>query len=289
MNRPAILIILLLTLTVVVYAQDTLYFAANNKRVAIKDSALTYRIFTPDQIRKGNVIESVYFKTGKIKSTCSLLLQFKKNANKTIIESYTSGKISWNDPGMEKYIEKLKDGTYKEWYENGQLMKEIEYKEGKMNGHYTSYWENGQIKRMEFFDNIKSVKGKCFDQNGNEIRHTAMEQVPEFPGGSESLMRFLTQNIKYPIVMQEEKIQGIVVAQFVVGKDGSLSDIKIIRSLHPAGDKEALRVISLMPNWKSGIQEDEPVSVRYTLPISFRMTESNHTDPFGTPNINGHF
>jgi len=289
MNRQAILILILLTVAVVVHAQDTLYFDTNNKRLASLDSASSYRIYTTDNIREGNLIERVYSKSGKMESSCSLLLQFAMNANKAMVEAYTSGKISWNDPRMEKQIEYLKDGIYKEWYENGQLRKEIEYKEGKMNGHYISYWENGQIKREEYIGSDKSVGGKCFDQFGNEIKYTPMEQMPEFPGGEVMLIRFMCNNIKYPIVMQVSNVQGKVVAQFVVGKDGSLSDIRIKRSIHPAGDKEALRIISLMPKWKPGIKEDEPVSVTYILPIVFKITDINNIDPFGTRNANGYF
>lgn len=289
MNRQAILILVLLAVTVVVSAQDTLYYNTNNKRVTSMDSASTYRIYTMDKIREGILNESVYFKSGNLKSTCSLILQFKKDAKKAIIESYNSGKVSWNDPSIEKHMLKLIDGTYNEWYENGQVRKEVEYKEGKMNGHYTSYWENGQIKRVEFFDSIKSVEGKCFDPNGKEIKHTPIAQMPEFPGGVDNLMSFLSQNIKYPIDMMEDKVQGKVIAQFTVGKDGSLSDIKIARSLHPAGDKEAIRVISIMPKWTPGIKEDELVSVRYTLPINFRMMKSDNVEPFRTRNANRQF
>ncbi len=270
MNWQATLIFLLLTVTIFVRGQDTLYFDAKNKRVLSMDSASSYKIYTPDKIRNGNLIEIVYSKTGKIISSSSLYLKFKKNANKALIESYTSGKITWNDPSIEEYIERIKDGTYKEWYENGQLWKEIEYKEGKMNGHYISYWENGQIKREEFMGGAKLVVGKCFDHDGNEIKHTPMVQMPEFPGGEEKLMDFLSQNIQYPIVMMDEKVQGRVFTKFTVGKDGSLSNIIILHSIHSAGDEEAVRVIKLMPNWKPGILEGEPVSTAYILPIMFR-------------------
>lgn len=287
MKKNTNLMVLLLFMAVAVYGQDTLFFDANNKKIETKESASSYRISIPDTNRKGDVIEITYFKSGKIKSHQPMILQFKKNTDKAIIESYTSGKVAWKDPSMKKHIERVKDGTYKEWYENGQLRKEVEYKDGKMNGLYTSYWENGQIKRKEYLGSDKSIEGKCFDQEGKEIKHTPMEQMPEFPGGIDKLILFLGQNIRYPVPMMENKIQGKVIAQFIVSKDGSLSDIKIIRSIHPAGDKEAIRVISLMPTWKPGIQEDETVSVKYTLPIKFTLTEDNiNADPFATPKAN---
>ena len=287
MKKHTNLISLLLFMAVAAHGQDTLFFDVNNKRIGLMESAFSYRICIPDTTHRGNVTETTYWKSGKIKSYQPLILQFKKNIDKAIIESYTSGKIAWNDSSLEKYIERLKDGICKEWYENGQLRKEVEYKEGKHNGLYISYWENGQVRRKEQFGNEKYVEGKCYDRDGNEIKHTPMEQMPEFPGGAEGVFSFLKQNIRYPVVMMESKIQGKVIVQFIVKKDGSLSDIKIIRSIHPAGDREAIRVISLMPKWKPGIQEDEPVSVRYTLPIKFQMKEDNiPIDPFATRNAN---
>jgi TonB family protein len=289
MQMKATLIFLLFTVTNFVRAQDTLYFDVKNKRVISMDSASSYKIYTPDKNRKGNLIEITYSKMGKIKSSCSLYLKFKRNANKAIVESYTSGKITWNDPSIQEYVEKINDGTYKAWYENGNLYKEIEYKEGKMNGHYISYWENGQIKREEFIGGDKLVEGKCFDYDGNEIKHTPMEQMPEFPGGEEKLMDFLSQNIEYPIVMRDEKVQGTVFVKFTVGKDGSLFNIRIFRSLHFAGDEEAIRVIKLMPNWKPAILEGEPVSSTCFLPITFKLTEKYKTFPFRRQNINSQF
>lgn len=280
MNRQAILILVLLAVTVIAYAQDTLYFDANNKRVATLDSASSYRIYTMDNIREGNLIERVYSKSGKLQSSCSLLLQFTMNANKDIIEAYTSGKIPWYDPRMERNIESLRDGTFKEWYENGQLRKEIEYKEGKMNGHYISYWENGQIKREEYVGRDKLIEGKCFDQLGNLLKYSPLEQMPEFPGGEQMLLKFLCDNVKYPATMHELGIQGKVIVQFAVEKDGSLSDIKILLKLHPAGDKEAIRIISIMPKWKPGIKEDEPAATTYILPINFILQQMNNTDQF---------
>ena len=288
MKRPVIIFLLLLTATVVVRAQDTLYYAANYKRIPTMDSALIYKVYTPDPNRNGNLIETVYFKTGEVLSACSIFFQFKKDANRVVVDSYSSGKISWKNPILEECIERLKDGTYKEWYKSGQLKKNVEYKEGKMNGNYTSFWENGKIKRVEIFDSDKSVEGKCFDQNGKEIKYTVMEQMPEFPGGSERFMKFMIQNLKYPGQMMKEEVQGMVIAQFVVGEDGSLSDIKIIRSLHPALDEEAMRVISKMPNWKPGAVEGEPVSVRVTLPVSFILKGKNNSDFWGTENDNGY-
>ena len=99
-----------------------------------------------------------------------------------------------------------------------------------------------------------------------------VEQMPEFPnGGMAGLMQFLSKNIKYPTIAQENGTQGRVTVQFVVNKDGSIVDAKVIRGVDPYLDKEALRVIGTMPKWKPGMQRGKPVRVKYTVPVMFRL------------------
>ncbi len=99
-----------------------------------------------------------------------------------------------------------------------------------------------------------------------------VEQMPEYPnGGMAGLMQFLSKNIKYPTIAQENGTQGRVTVQFVVNKDGSIVDAKVLRGVDPYLDKEALRVINSMPKWKPGMQRGKPVRVKYTVPVMFRL------------------
>ncbi len=98
-----------------------------------------------------------------------------------------------------------------------------------------------------------------------------IEEMPQFPGGLSALMRYLGRNIKYPEVAYSNGIQGCVMCQFLVNEDGSISDEMIVRGIDPDLDKEALRVISSMPNWVPGKLHGKPVRVRYTLPVMFRL------------------
>ena len=84
-------------------------------------------------------------------------------------------------------------------------------------------------------------------------------------------MRFLNKNIKYPTIAQENGIQGRVILQFVVNKDGSIVDVVVARSVDPYLDKEAVRVVNMMPKWKPGKQRGKPVRVKFTLPVTFRL------------------
>lgn len=99
-----------------------------------------------------------------------------------------------------------------------------------------------------------------------------VEQMPEFPnGGMAGLMQYLSKNIKYPTIAQEYGTQGRVTVQFVVNRDGSIVDAKVLRGVDPYLDKEAIRVISSMPKWKPGMQRGKAVRVKYTVPVMFRL------------------
>ena len=100
-----------------------------------------------------------------------------------------------------------------------------------------------------------------------------VKEMPEFPGGQAALMSFIAKSIKYPVVAQENGIQGRVTCSFVVNKDGSIVDAEVIRGIDPSLDKEALRVINTMPKWKPGKQRGKPVRVKFTVPINFRLNQ----------------
>ncbi|MDR0232842.1 MAG: TonB family protein [Dysgonamonadaceae bacterium] len=102
---------------------------------------------------------------------------------------------------------------------------------------------------------------------------THVEQMPSFPGGDKAMMEFLGKNIKYPVIAQEQGIQGMVVLRFVVGKNGEVSDVTVLRSLDPSCDKEAIRVVKSMPRWIPGKQNGNPVLVYYTLPVRFTLQQ----------------
>ena len=100
-----------------------------------------------------------------------------------------------------------------------------------------------------------------------------VERQPYFPGGQQALLEFLRENVKYPEQARKDSIEGRVVLSFVVETDGSITEPKVVRSLHPLLDAEALRVIKLMPKWEPGYQGDSLVRVKYNLPVTFKMGE----------------
>ena len=98
-----------------------------------------------------------------------------------------------------------------------------------------------------------------------------VEEMPSFPGGNGALMSYLNSNVKYPVVAQENGVQGRVIISFVVERDGSISDVKVARSVDPSLDREAQRVVKSMPRWTPGKQNGQTVRVKYTVPVVFRL------------------
>lgn len=98
-----------------------------------------------------------------------------------------------------------------------------------------------------------------------------VEQMPEYPGGQEELMKFLQTNVKYPKEATDKGIQGRVLVQFIVKSDGTIADAEVVRKAHPLLDAEALRVVKSMPKWKPGMQNGKVVNVKYVIPVTFRL------------------
>lgn len=105
----------------------------------------------------------------------------------------------------------------------------------------------------------------------NPLNFHVMEELPQFPGGAVEMMKWLTKNLKYPENAQRRKKQGKVVVQFDININGKISDIKVIQSVDPQLDHEALRVIRMMPDWKPGVQNDKPCRTRVVIPVWFRL------------------
>ncbi len=110
------------------------------------------------------------------------------------------------------------------------------------------------------------------EEEEEEVVFVIVEDMPEFPGGQQALFKYLSDNVKYPTIAQENGIQGRVICQFVVNKDGNIVDVEVVRSGgDPSLDKEAIRVIKSMPKWKPGKQRGKAVRVKYTVPVNFRL------------------
>ena len=140
--------------------------------------------------------------------------------------------------------------------------------------------QRGQAVRVQYTLPVMfSLNGKTdeIQQHQVEIKpnekgiYNIVEEPASFPGGMANCLKFLSENVKYPEDCKKEGIQGRVIAQFIIDKDGSIKDVKIVRGVHPSLDKESIRVIESMPKWTPGKVKGEPVKCQYTLPIAFKI------------------
>lgn len=123
--------------------------------------------------------------------------------------------------------------------------------------------QDDKVISIPFYDEIEIVPGKIYDN---------VEHMPEFPGGQVACMKFISSHYEYPKECRTNNIQGTVVVQFVVSPNGAISNIEVIKSVHPLMDAEAVRIIKAMPRWNPGTIRDTPVSVLYKMPIYFRLS-----------------
>jgi len=223
------------------FGQDTTFFDGKRNKVLDKQNAEYYEVVLHDNIDTNRAKVITYFISGKIESESN----FSDLKNKKL------------------------DGKYREYFNNGQIRKDIDYKNNLYNGQFLTYWPNGKPKRVDIYENDKLISGKCLDSIGNEIEYYAYEIMPEFPGGELALRKYLMISVKYPEIARENGIQGKVYVKFIVNTDGSISNVLIDRGVDSSLDKEALRVVRNMPKWIPGQQDGIKVRVSYIVPINF--------------------
>ena len=140
--------------------------------------------------------------------------------------------------------------------------------------------QRGQAVRVQYTLPVMfSLNGKIDEMQQHQVNmkpnekgiYNLVEEPASFPGGMANCLKFLSENVKYPEDCKKEGIQGRVIAQFIIDKDGSIKDVKIVRGVHPSLDKESIRVIESMPKWTPGKVKGEPVKCQYTLPIAFKI------------------
>ena len=112
---------------------------------------------------------------------------------------------------------------------------------------------------------------EAVDMYNEPLDYRVVEDLPQFPGGAVEFMKWLTKNLKYPATAQQRKVQGRVVAQFIVNTDGSVSDIQVVERLSAECDREALRVLRMMPKWQPGLMNAKPCRTKVGIPIVFKL------------------
>ena len=237
-----LIILIHLLLLINSFGQERMYFDNDWNKMTDSINAVYYKdiIHQPEN----RIIERVYFINGQIKSEIEFVLNSEEK--------------------------KERDGKSSFWYESGELKNEIFFKNGKKEGLLLSFWKDGTIKRKDVYKNNKLKKGSCFNEKGEKIKYYKFEIMPEFPGGKRELTSFIKKNLRYPSISNQYKIGGKVILEFKVDKLGFIQNIIVKTGVNVEIDNEAIRIIKAMPRWKPGLQDGNPVSVKYRLPILFQ-------------------
>jgi TonB family protein len=167
------------------------------------------------------------------------------------------------------------NGYYKGYYPDfGSVEEQGQVKEGKMEGEWKGFDKTMKINFIESYEGGILTKGTATDSLGISQTYTKLrEKTPEFNGGIKAFYKYLSETIEYPMDARENNIQGTVMLGFVVEKDGSVSDVKIDKSVSRNIDKEAVRVLTKSPHWIPASQYGRNVQCAYTVPISFALSD----------------
>ena len=118
---------------------------------------------------------------------------------------------------------------------------------------------------------VLAQKTVVSQKDQKEDPFNVVEDMPAFPGGMEAMIQFISSNIKYPADAKKQKVDGRVLVNFVIEKDGSITEVKVVKPTFPSLDAEAIRVVKAMPKWKPGYQRGQAVRVQFTMPINFSL------------------
>lgn len=167
--------------------------------------------------------------------------------------------------------ELVKDGVGHVIETDSHLTEEGDYQNGMREGKWKFKRLKNEVSSEEIYKNGKFISGITINADGSTVPYLTLESLPEFKGGITAFNHYLSKNIQYPLDAQRQGITGKVFVSFVIEADGTMTDIKLLKSLHPSLDREALRIIRRSPKWKPGYQHGIPVRVVFTQPIAFNL------------------
>ena len=131
--------------------------------------------------------------------------------------------------------------------------------------------QSTRINEQDGGENTAAQSPVAVNEDDNPLHFRIVEQLPEYPGGMVAFMKWITSNLRYPLMAQRQHIEGKVVVSFIINKDGSISGAKVEHSVNPLLDQEALRVVRLMPKWKPGLEKNKPCRTLFAIPINFKL------------------
>ncbi|MEJ8757566.1 TonB family protein [Pontibacter sp. H259] len=220
----------------------------------------------------GGGIKTRFLKADNTKVSLYSYSSFEGDTTEEILDGtyslwHSNGKLS--EKG--NYRNDSLDGKVNTWFESGQLSYEKFYVKGKLQDTLKGYYEDGTVRRIEIYQEGEMIKGNVFSKKGENLSYFPAFVMPEFLGGENAMIAYVSSNLKYPKEALEVGLSGLVLVDFIVEKDGSIKSIEVIKSISDDLDAEAIRVVRKMPRWKPGLNEGNLVPVRFILPVRFSI------------------
>lgn len=243
--------------------------------------------------------DTIWFNEFWLKTTKSKAvfyrLQFKDSLGFKVVDHYKNGVIqmtgfSFSDDSLfkvgdycyfdekgnlisqGKYTNNKRTGTWNQYYEDAKLYFTRDYNDdGKIDGKALYYYPDGKLKRSESYSNGIKLSGNCFTIAGADTTYYPQKEDPEFKGGDQKRLKFLTDNLVYPEEASARGIEGVVYVSFVVNEKGRIENVKIRKGVHVLLNSAAVDVIMMMPKWKPGRFEGKPARVQLNMPVSFKL------------------
>jgi TonB family protein len=263
-HKPILFFLAILVCTDCFAQSDTVYLTLDHE-FCDKSKALYSRAYT--KIADGKYKVETFYTIGNGKvSSGFCLTKDSTSLDGPFVSYYDNGQKRWE--GVYSNNDEI--GEWKHYYEeSGNIWYTCHYNNGVLDGELKSFYKSGELKRVEEHkNNNKSVKGKCFDKTGKEIDFTPFQIMPK---PDYDLNRYLSKNLKYPKASLENNIEGRAIIRFVVNKQGKITGAIAVKNVSPELDAEALRIVSQMPDWEPGMEDDEPIPVFFNLPIVFKL------------------
>ncbi len=272
-RKRSVLIFLALSATFTLNAQDYTKVWLNKKGDLIKDSTEAVRY--GHAFDEGKLIRmDEYSLNGILKDTW--YYSFNENSKPKFRKEgvHTRYYANGTDSLKENYQNNRRHGEYIVYYTDGSMHSTRHYLEGKLDGTFMQYYPDGSLRRKENYTANKCTGGKLFAEDGSELPHYPYEVFTTFKGGTERFVELLNRQIRYPKRAARERIQGRVLVEFIVDKEGNMINPVIVRSVDYELDKEALEAIKRIAKkhkWTPAYQDGKPVRVRFTAPVNFKI------------------
>lgn len=235
---------LFLFISLISFAQEITYYNEDGEKVGKEEPYYRSEITVPDSSSKKQVIVKRFRPDGSLATWDTY-----KNKNKKVRNGLS---FQFDSLGKKEY--------------------EATHLEGKLDGYLKTFWPNGVLKRWDRYDFDAFQGGSCFDIEGKEVAYYKFLQPAHFMGGPKAYTLYLMSSLVYPesLLKQQRIVAGQVFVSFVVEKDGTITNAKIVKGFHPDCDLEAIRVVINMPRWVPTILEGKAVRSRFTQPITFK-------------------